>query len=392
MQITADQDDALRWPRLTDADHAAVKRVLDHGDLSAHPVLRELEDAYAHRFERRHALSHANGTSALAAAFFALDLAPGDEVIVPSATWWASVSPMLHFGLVPVFADSDPVTLGLDPVDVARKITPRTRAMVVVHLWGLPAAVNSLTALAHQHHLRVVEDASHAHGASVNAKPCGAFGDVSVFSLQGAKLAPAGEGGVLLTDDTSLFERATLLGDVNRIIELPGPERRFAATGFGMKTRMAPLSAAVGLSQLNQLDAHNAARADNISRLQPRLEAMGLHTYPAPPRTTRTWFAFLIRNDIERTGITTDTLLNGLLQRGARVSPARYPLLHQQPFFTEGHAQAIARGPLPDYASVRLPYLESLADDCLSLPTFPTRAPELIDQYGDAFEDVIHSA
>ena len=171
MRITAEQDDALRWPRLTEADHAAVKRVLDHGDLSAHPVLRELEDAYAHRCHRRHALSHANGTAALAAAFFALDLAPGDEIIVPSATWWASVSPMLYFGLVPVFADSDPETLGLDPADVAAKITPRTRAIVIVHLWGLPAAVKPLLTLAREHNLRVIEDASHAHGASVDDSP-----------------------------------------------------------------------------------------------------------------------------------------------------------------------------------------------------------------------------
>ncbi|MEM6560595.1 MAG: aminotransferase class I/II-fold pyridoxal phosphate-dependent enzyme, partial [Planctomycetota bacterium] len=196
--VTADHGGAERWPILTEEDEAAVLRVIRDGDLTSHPVTRELEADYRSRFGVRHALAMCNGTTALLAAFFALDLQPGDEVIVPSATWWSSASPMLWLGAVPVFADNEPDRLGLCPADVEAKITPRTRAIVVVHLWGMPSKMTELLALAERHGLAVIEDASHAHGATWRGKPVGTLGDIGVFSLQGDKLAPAGEGGILL--------------------------------------------------------------------------------------------------------------------------------------------------------------------------------------------------
>ena len=136
--VTLDATDANRWPILTEEDEAAVCAVLRDGDISLHPVTRQLEEDYRNLLGVRHALAHCNGTAALFAAFFALDLEPGDEVLVPSATFWASVVPMLWLGAIPVFCGSEPQRLGLDPEDVERKITSRTRAMVVVHLWGMP--------------------------------------------------------------------------------------------------------------------------------------------------------------------------------------------------------------------------------------------------------------
>src|SRR5690606_29833754 len=171
--VTLDQSEANRWPIVTDEDEQAVLRTLREGGLARHPVIDELEQAYRNYFDVDHALSHCNGTSALMAAFFALNLKPGDEVIVPSATWWASVLPMLWFGAVPVFAESEPDRGGLDPADVARKITPRTRAMVVVHLWGMPSRMTELLDIAARHRLAVIEDASHAHGATWRNRKCG---------------------------------------------------------------------------------------------------------------------------------------------------------------------------------------------------------------------------
>ena len=115
------------------------------------------------------------------------------------------------------------------------KVTPRTRAIVIVHLWGMPSKLTSLLAVAEKHGLKVIEDASHAHGATWRGRPCGSFGDVSVFSLQGGKLAPAGEGGVLLTDDDGLRERALLLGDVTRIQKLDTAQRRFGAPALATR-------------------------------------------------------------------------------------------------------------------------------------------------------------
>src|SRR5262249_31631245 len=149
----------------------------------------------------------------------------------------------LWLGAIPVFCESEPERLGLDPRDVERKITDRTRAMVVVHLWGMPSKMTELLEIAKRHGLKVVEDASHAHGAVWRGKKCGSLGDISVFSLQSSKLAPAGEGGIFLTNNDEYMERAICMGDMMRVLELESPARRFAGTTFGIKTRMAPLSA-----------------------------------------------------------------------------------------------------------------------------------------------------
>src|SRR5262245_60967420 len=148
---------ANRWPIIGKEEEDAVLRVLRDGDLSFHPVTRELEEDYRNYFGMRHALAHCNGTAALLAAFFAIDLQPGDEVLVPSATFWASVVPMLWVGAIPVFCESEFDRLGLDPEDAAQKITSRTRAMVVTHLWGMPAKMTELIDLAKKRGLVIIE-------------------------------------------------------------------------------------------------------------------------------------------------------------------------------------------------------------------------------------------
>ena len=354
--------------------------VLRHGDLSTHPVTRALEDDYRRRWGVRHAITHANGTLALLAAFRAVGLGPGDEAIVPSATWWASAVPMLWLGAVPVFAESEPEHAGLDPDDVAARITPRTRALVVVHLWGVPSRMDALLALARRHGLKVIEDASHAHGASWHGRPVGTLGDVGVFSLQAHKLAPAGEGGVLLTDDDAIATSATTLGDVWRCLDLPGPERRFAGTTFGIKTRIAPLSAAVARSQLARLDERNAVRAANCRRLEHALEPLGLLPFRAPPDSERVWFELLLRTD--RCALTAAELVAGLTAEGVRAALPRYPLVHQQPLFTEGHWNDIARLPPPlrTYAADALPRTEHFATQLIRFPVYTRPAAELVDR------------
>jgi len=393
--VTADQTEANRWPVLARDDEEAVLRILRDGNISTHPVIRELEQDYRELTGRKHALAHCNGTAALLAAFFALDLQPGDEILVPSATFWASVLPMLWVGAVPVFCESEPERLGLDPADMERKITPRTRAIVVVHLWGLPCKMTAIGDIARRHGLRIIEDASHAHGASWRGRACGALGDISVFSLQGDKLAPGGEGGVLLTDDDALHERATCLGDITRIIELETAARRFAATSFGIKTRIAPVSAAIARVQLKHLPERNARRNANLAWLSEKLEALGFHTFLAPPHIERTYFEYLIRYDAARIPLPLDILLEALHAEGCEAALPRYPLIHQQPFFTEGHYRRIlrsARADLPDYAQLRLPVTESANETMLKLPAFPNAGRELLDQYAHAFDKVVRHA
>ncbi|HNQ24057.1 MAG TPA: DegT/DnrJ/EryC1/StrS family aminotransferase [Phycisphaerae bacterium] len=396
--VTLDARVANRWPILTTEDEAAVLRVLRDGDLSLHPVTRELEADYRSCFGVRHALAHCNGTAALFAAFFALDLQPGDEVLVPSATFWASVVPMLWVGALPVFCESEPERMGLDPEDAERKITPRTRALVVVHLWGMPSKMTELFALARRHNLKIIEDASHAHGASWRGRRCGTLGDLSVFSLQSSKLAPAGEGGILLTDSDAYFERAVCLGDIMRVLELESPAQRFAGTSFGIKTRMAPLSAAVARVQLAHLPERNARRNENLRYLSKALEALGLQTYLPPAHVERVYFEYLIRCDAARWGVPIEKIVEALRAEGCDVNWPRYPLVHQQPLFTEGHFARLARldgrpdVPLPVYHPDALPRTTAANRELLRLPTFPGAERELLDEYIAGFRKVFAAA
>ncbi len=389
--ITLPHEPATHWPVFGTDSEVAVLEVLRDGKVSSHPVIRELEMDYAAFVGQSHSLSFCNGTSALLAAFYSLGLTPGDEVLVPTATFWASVLPMVWCGLVPVFCESEPVTLGIDPEDMRSKITPRTKAVVIVHLWGLPCRVDGIREVCDEFGLLVVEDASHAHGAVHHGQKCGALGDVSVFSLQGDKLAPAGEGGIFLTNNPEYWERAVCLGDITRIIELDNASRRFAATSMGIKTRIASMSAALGRVSLRNLPESNRIRNGNHLWLSERLEPLGFDCFLPPEGVERVYFEFLIRH--RDPGFDVSRFIDILNEVGCRVSTPRYPLLHQQPFFREGHIRSIGRYPdgvrLPDYASEDFPLTEFENHRLIKLPNFCQPCPDLLEQYVSAFEHAL---
>lgn len=401
--ITLDQSAALRWPRVDERDEQAVLEVLRSGHLSIHPVVQQLEDDYRSWLGVTHALAHNNGTGGLHAAMHACDLSPGDEVLVPSATWWASVMPIVHAGGVPVFVETDEQRLGLDPDDVKAKITGRTKAMVIVHLFGMPSRTDELLAIAREHGLKVIEDASHAHGATDRGRPIGTLGDVAVFSMQANKLCPSAEGGMLVTNDDELHERAIRYGHYERLLPMKGsPNRRFAATGFGMKFRMSPLSAAFARSQLARLPERNARRTANCRWLAQRLEPLGFETFLPPEGVERTYFEFIVRYRRAEGDPSVDALIAALQAEGAQVTAPRYPLLHQQPMFTEGTWATIARlDPAPrTYDPTDLPRTIRGNTELLRLPAFPgdpsADGPEtteadraLLGQYARAFERVM---
>lgn len=395
--VTLDASAANRWPVITAEEEEQVLSVLRDGDLSLHRVTRDLEDDYRKYFGVRHALAHCNGTAALMAAFFAVGLKPGDEVLVPSATHWASVVPMLWVGAVPVFCESEMERLGIDPVDAEQRITNRTRAIVIVHLWGMPSKMTELLEVARRHDLKVIEDASHAQGASWRGRKCGTFGDVSIFSLQTSKLAPAGEGGLFLTDDEAIYERAICMGDVMRIIELDSPAQRLAATSYGQKTRMAPLSAAVARVQLKHLEERNTRRNQNLEYVSGELESLGFHTFLPPAHVARVYFEFLIRcpSDLP---IPIDLLIEALTAEGCEVNYPRYPLLHQQPLFTEGLFSEIGAFAgrrdfeLAKYSVDALPKTVKGNKTLIKLPNFPFADAPLLEQYVLAFQKVMRNA
>jgi perosamine synthetase len=384
------------WPLLDDADEKSVLKVMRDGDISTHPIIHKLEEDYKSFTNAKYALAHNNGTSALLAAFFALDLNPDDEILVPSATFWASALPMLWLGLVPVFCDSESSSLGICPKAIEKSITAKTKAIVVVHLWGFPCQMDEIYKISKKYNLKIIEDASHAHGATWQGKQCGTLGDIGVLSLQGDKLAPAGEGGILLTNNYDYYERAICLGDITRIIELETPQRRFAATSFGVKTRIAPLSAAIGVEQLKKLKKHNQMRNENIIYLSGKLEKLGFNCYLDTKQSKRTYFEFIISYDENKIPIPTSLLVDALCKEGCKVSLPRYVLLHQQPFFTEGHFKKILRSrladdELPNYQELKLPNVEGMTS-FVKLPNFTTANRAILDNYANAFEKVVRYA
>ncbi len=393
--VTLPQEDALRWPLIDQQDEQAVLDILRSGELSLHPIVNELEEAYKERTNRQHALTHNNGTSAILAGLQAIGVQSFDEVIVPSATWWSSVMPILHCGGVPVFAELEPDCLGLDPEDVERKITDKTKAIVVVHLFGMPSKMEELVAVAKKHNLKILEDASHAHGAKYKGAPIGSFGDVSVFSMQGNKLCPSGEGGILLCDEQEVLESAIRLGHYERLLGLESKNKYFAATGFGFKFRMAPMSAALAFSQLQRMDERNDKRNANCIYLSKKLESLGIETFLAPENVDRVYFEFLVRYDEKKAKLPISDFVKGLQAEGAKVAAPRYPLLHQQPVFTHGVWSKIARlpatleNPIHTYDPSDLPLTTQGNGSLLKLPAFPNADQELLDQYAIAFEKVL---
>lgn len=242
-------------PLLDGNEKRYLAECIDTGWISSEgPFVERFEREFAARVGRRHAIAVCNGSMALDAAVAALDLQPGDEVILPSFTIISCAAAVVRAGAVPVLVDSDPVTWNMVPAHVAAKIGPRTKAIMVVHLYGLPCDMGPLLVLAERHGLALIEDAAEMHGQTWRGRPCGSLGTVSTFSFYPNKHITTGEGGMLACDDDTLAHK--LRGLRNLCF---GPPRRFVHEQLGWNLRMTNLQAALGCAQLERLD-HFVAR------------------------------------------------------------------------------------------------------------------------------------
>jgi len=251
----------FHWPIVNDAMRAAQAEVLESGNMSGTDISKKFEAEFAAWQGTKYALSHNNGTNALTAAFWAVGIGPGDEVICTSVTYWASCCGVLQLGGKVVLCDIDPVSLQMDPASFEARITPRTKAVIVVHYMAHPAPMDEIMAIARKHGLKVIEDVSHAQGGHYKGKMLGTFGDVSAMSLMSCKSFAIGEGGMLVTDDYEIYRRAIRWGHYDRIPQEFKPEE-FADTKNlplgGLKNRMHQVAAAVGREQLKKYDAECA--------------------------------------------------------------------------------------------------------------------------------------
>jgi dTDP-4-amino-4,6-dideoxygalactose transaminase len=268
-----------QWPYV---DNSLERDVIDQlraslSDKGSKGVIRELEKEIAERYEMPHCLFFGSATGAMHSLAYALGLQPGDEVLVPSYTFFASFSPLAYEGLTIVQCDIDE-NGQIDLKDMAKRVTPRTKAAVCTHMWGIPCDMDALVNFCSSHGIFLIEDGSHAHFARFGGRRVGTFGDVSVFSTN-QKALTSGEGGFLLTKKRDIYEKAILFGHYNDRCksELTNPTlRAYALTGLGLKYRATTLSVAVLRNQLRKFDEIEQRRRDNYARL---FEAVASHPH-----------------------------------------------------------------------------------------------------------------
>ena len=290
------------WPPIDESDRRMVLSALDGGKHTVGPNYTELEKEFAAWLGVEHALFCNSGTAALHMAVAACRCGVGDEVIVPAYTWPSSVTCCLHHNVIPVFVDIDWATMNIDPDLIAPAITPRTKAIIVVHLHGLTADMDRLLAVARRHDLRVIEDCCQAHGARYRGRAVGTFGDAAAFSSNHNKVHCSGEGGFFVANDAERFERGKTLwyfGEHRR----PETAADYHAYGMGWMYRSSELVAAFARAQLAKLDRYIAELQANARRLETCLADVPHLIRPVvPDGHGHNWYNYTVRFDMEALG------------------------------------------------------------------------------------------
>ncbi|MBD3353709.1 MAG: aminotransferase class I/II-fold pyridoxal phosphate-dependent enzyme [Candidatus Lokiarchaeota archaeon] len=359
------------WPVVPKKAKKAVMKLLDKGKISVDKIVDKFAEDFRKYIGTKYCIPEINGTSALYSAFFAIGLEPGDEVICPSYTYWATAMPAAAQGAKIVFAEVETDTFNIDPEDISKKITDKTKAIVPVHLWGLPCEMDTIMEIAEEHNIYVIEDASHSHGASYKGKMTGNLGHISCFSFQGTKLLPAGEAGMMLTDNEEFFERGTALGHYTRAKKLDGEYKKYGTTSLGFKFRMSPLHAAIGRELLKNYDNYNKVITENTEKMREAIgELPGFIDYRPPSYIARVYYENVMDYQENESRIPRDNLLNKLKMGLLHINPTRYPLIHQQPYFQE-------RG----YDKHSLPVTEKLVARLFRFPTIRTKGDGEVDKW-----------
>jgi perosamine synthetase len=328
---------AVAQPVLDGRETEYVLECLQSGWISSHGrFIGAFEQAFADFCGVRHAVATNNGTTALHLALVGLGVEPGDEVIVPTLTYIASANTVRYCGAAPVFVDSDPVTFNLDPAQVEARITPRTKAIMPVHLYGHPADMDPIRDIARRHGLRVVEDAAEAIGATYHGARTGGLGDCAAFSFFGNKIITTGEGGMVTTDDDALAARLRLYRSQGM-----DPARRYWFPVVGYNYRMTNVAAAIGLGQFERIDAHLAARrrvAQGYDRRLARRQDLVLPATASGAGHVFWMYTVLLPRDARRSR---DEVVARLDQAGVETRPVFHPLHRQPPYLDP------AQGPFP---------------------------------------------
>lgn len=335
--------------------------------------IREFEERWAAYCGMAHGVAVSNGTVALQAAVACLDLAPGDEIIMPTFTIISCAQAVTYNGGVPVLVDSDPRTWCMDVSQVEAKITPRTRAIMPVHIYGHPVDMDPLFALAEKYHLSIIEDAAEAHGADYRGRKCGGLGDLSCFSFYANKIITTGEGGMVLTNNADYAERLRSLRNL-----CFRRDRRFYHTELGFNFRLTNMQAAVGLGQLERIEELLARKQWLGQAYTERLRALDALQLPVQQDwATNVYWMYGVVVD-ERTGMDAAEFARRLAERGVMT----------RPFFLGMHEQPALHN-LGLFREERYPVAERLARQGLYLPSGLALTQEQLEQVCQAVHAVL---
>jgi perosamine synthetase len=349
----------IAQPIIEDEEIDAVVDVLRSGQLAQGPRVRELENRFAESSGTEFAIATSSGTSALHIALLAHGIGPDDEVITTSFSFIASANCTLFVGAKPVFADIEPEYFTISPVDIARHITPKTRAIIPVHLFGQPCDMQSISKLAQEHDLLIIEDACQAHGAMLHNKPVGAFG-TACYSLYATKNITTIEGGMITTNDSRIADRARLLRN-------HGSQQRYLHETLGYNLRMTDLQAAIGLAQLPKLKKWNHQRQNNAKYLTRKLSNIpGVVTPIIREGADHVFHQYTIRVS-ER-----DAVIGRLNKLGIGFGIYYPKPIHLQPLYLRlGYKD-------------HLPHTEAACREVLSLPIHPSVSTDDLDVIAEA--------
>ena len=338
------------------------------------PFVPRFEEAFAASVGRKHGIAVSSGSSALDVSVAALRIGLGDEIIMPAFTIISCAAAIIRAGARPVLVDSDPITWNMNPAQVEARVTPRTRAIMVIHIYGLPADMDQILATARRHGLAVIEDAAEMHGQTYRGQRCGSFGELSVFSFYPNKHVTTGEGGMLVTDDSQLAERCRSLRNL-----CFRPESRFVHDELGWNFRMTSLQAALGLAQLERLD-ESVRRKRRMGAEYTRLLA-GTSGIRLPLERTEYaeniyWVYGLLLE--QRTGLDAREAMVRLGRAGVGTRPFFWPM-HNQPVFGRMGLFAGERYPVAEMLGTQGFYLPSgLALTTAQIGTVATKVRELL--------------
>lgn len=332
-------------PYIGEEEKQAVLDVLSSGMIVQGPRTALFEEKFAEIIHTKYAVATSSGTTALHVALLAHGIKPGDEVITSPFTFFATISSILYTGAVPVFVDIEEDTFNLDPDKIESAITPRTKAIMPVHLYGYPCDMKKIMDIADKHGLAVIEDAAQAVGAAFQGKNTGSFG-TGCFSLYATKNIMSGEGGMITTDDEKLVARC-------RMIRNHGMQRRYYHETLGYNFRMTDLHAAIGLVQVGRLNAFNQKRKENAAYYQQHITSV--ITPSVKTGYEHVWHQYTIRVQKDR-----DEAIKKLTEAGVGTG-IFYPVpaYKQQPVLDLG------------YGNIYLPITEKVVQEVISIPVHP---------------------